>query len=500
MSEEFLFSRALLIEDDSSHAFLISRALSRYCKEIVHARTLGEGKEFARARVLDLIITDLNLPDSSRALSVKAIREISTETPIIALTSSSLLQDAVEAMKHGASDFIVKDFGPDFSDIIGLALTRVASAQILRNERARLQAEMHALRSAIENGADGMAVGSSEGGFTYWNHAFSDFVQACGGVCSSISQIFGDRVVKSDQMKANLLSKVSELALGSAWATEISLNDSENTRTYEINLSIVEGLKGRATVLWVKDISSVKRREKFQRDMLATTTHDLKNPLAAISVSAELLTSMVETNQRAKDIILRVASSAQSAINLIDEFLSARRIREGSFILKPHEVSPVDAIDEELTNFKNTVAARGQTLSLESSLAPKVWKMDKLGIQRVLTNLVSNAVKFTPKNGEIIVRISENSGELHITVKDSGSGMEPAEVQTIFERYSRLERHTEVVGSGLGLFVVKSIVGAHGGRIDVTSQLGKGTTFEVILPKEPPVNERGELISLDFTA
>ena len=301
-------------------------------------------------------------------------------------------------------------------------------------------------------------------------------------------------------MSANLIEKVKELALGSAWSTEISLQAEEGFRTYEINVSIVEGLNGRAAVLWVKDISSVKRREKFQRDMLATTTHDLKNPLAAISVSAELLTSMVDSNQRAKDIILRVSSSAQSAINLIDEFLSARRIREGSFILKPNEVSPVEAVDAELSNFRTTLAARGQKLTLDSTDAPKSWKIDKIGIQRVITNLVSNAIKFSPKNGEILIRISEIAGELHIIVKDSGSGMEPSEVQTIFERYSRLGRHSEVAGTGLGLFVVKSIVGAHGGRIDVTSQLGKGTSFEVILPKDPPVNERGELISLDFTA
>lgn len=77
--------------------------------------------------------------------------------------------------------------------------------------------------------------------------------------------------------------------------------------------------------------------------------------------------------------------------------------------------------------------------------------------------------------------------------------MEPAEVQRIFERFSRLDKHRDIEGSGLGLFTVKSIVSAHGGRIEVTSSLGKGTIFSLSLPLEPPVNARGELISLAYS-
>jgi signal transduction histidine kinase len=76
--------------------------------------------------------------------------------------------------------------------------------------------------------------------------------------------------------------------------------------------------------------------------------------------------------------------------------------------------------------------------------------------------------------------------------------MEPAEVQRVFERFSRLDRHRDVAGSGLGLFVVKSVVSAHGGDIEVTSKVGEGTTIGVTFPANPPVNDRGEIISLDF--
>ena len=124
--------------------------------------------------------------------------------------------------------------------------------------------------------------------------------------------------------------------------------------------------------------------------------------------------------------------------------------------------------------------------------------VDRMGFLRVLGNLVTNALKFTPSGGHVGVVASLHGSDLQLGVSDTGSGMEPAEVQRVFERFSRLERHREVEGSGLGLFVVKSIVSAHGGEIAVTSKVGEGTSIVITWPEAPPVNERGELISLDL--
>ena len=81
-------------------------------------------------------------------------------------------------------------------------------------------------------------------------------------------------------------------------------------------------------------------------------------------------------------------------------------------------------------------------------------------------------------------------------VRDTGSGIDPTELQRLFQRFSRLDRHHEVAGTGLGLFVVKSIVDAHGGRIHVSSKVGVGTTFELVLPKSPPINAQGEVVAV----
>jgi signal transduction histidine kinase len=251
-------------------------------------------------------------------------------------------------------------------------------------------------------------------------------------------------------------------------------------------------------VVWVRDVQERKRREKFQREILSTTTHDLKGPLGAILLSADLIASTPLSPERVKDLVLRIASSAQSAVNLIDEFLSARRIQEGAFILKPVMTEVIASVETVVSAFSPVAQSRAIAIEKSWCASSIEWKLDRLGFERTLGNLLSNALKFTPKGGRITLGLAVEEGRLHLRVKDTGSGMEPSEVNGLFQRFARLAKHGDVTGTGLGLFVVKNVVVAHGGTVDVTSQPGAGTLFDISFPKDPPVNERGELIALDF--
>jgi signal transduction histidine kinase len=186
-------------------------------------------------------------------------------------------------------------------------------------------------------------------------------------------------------------------------------------------------------------------------------------------------------------------------VNLIDEFLSARRIEEGSLVLRPSTQSVAKLLQETEANYQTIADSRGIQLSF-SCPADLELQVDKIGFLRVMGNLLSNALKFTPREGVVEVKAySEADGDLSVLVTDTGSGIEAAELSRIFDRYARLDRHREVSGTGLGLFVVKSIVDAHGGSIQVESEMERGTRFTLYFPSSPPVNERGELISLVFS-
>lgn len=505
--ERTLFESVLLIEDDPAHGHLIKRALRGYCREIVHCDSLGAALERLRSWAPSIIMTDLNLPDSKDVRKIGQLQKIRPETPTVVLTSSTSILDAVEAMQLGAKDYIVKDFGADFRQVLGLALSRVSAALVLETEKNRLQREMDALRIAIENSQDGLAVTDSTGLVAYSNSSFREFVKLCGGGCS-LSALFSAAVEGGSSLEETLCEKWKTLTPGAVWHTEVKLVQDKG-RAFDLSLSIIRSAAGRAPsagthnqgnecVVWVRDISEQKRREKFQREILSTTTHDLKGPLGAILLSTDLLTGFVKADQKSADLVVRVASSARSAINLIDEFLSARRIKEGTFILRPVEQSIGPIVGEVIENFAPTAEAKNIALSFGSPGEDLRWRVDKTGLSRVTGNLVSNALKFTPRSGRIQIRTELKGDEMHLIVSDSGCGMEPAEVQKIFERYARLDRHADIAGSGIGLFVVKSIVTAHGGKIEVTSRVGEGTVFDLAFPRNPPVNERGELISLDF--
>jgi signal transduction histidine kinase/ActR/RegA family two-component response regulator len=501
-----LFQRVLLLEDDPSHAVLIRRALSEACGAVEHVTTVAAALAAAPAEPFDLVVTDLHVPDSEGVSHVEAFCARWVDTPVVVLTSSTSLADAVAAMKLGARDFIVKNFDRDFRDVMALSLGRLSSAVNAERERRALRREMDVLRVAIENGDEGLAVVSGRGEIVYANSAFRGFFERCGGAGGELLSMFGPGIAKSDSVRRNIVDKLAHLPSGGVFTTELTpVGPGLKETAFDLSLSIVETgaplPRGsiREAVVWIRDRTELKRRERFQRELLSTTTHDLKGPLGAIILSADLLRETAKGTPKTAELALRIGSSAQGALNLIDEFLSARRIQEGSLVLRPVEHPVADLLESTLADYTTIAAARRVTLELSDGTGVGATaRVDRLGFGRVLGNLVSNALKFTPSGGRVTVSTRLKGDDLTLTVRDTGTGMEPAEVQRVFERFSRLDRHRDVAGSGLGLFVVKSVVSAHGGDIEVTSKVGEGTTIGVTFPANPPVNDRGEIISLDF--
>lgn len=499
METDKLFGKVLLVEDDGAHALLITRALKNYTPQIVTATSIRKALSQLDGFQPDLIVTDLNLPDSVGLTHIEQLKIAAPGVPVVVLTSSTSLKEAVEAMRLGARDFLVKNFDVDFAEVLGLALSRLYTTLEMERERSRLQREMEALRISIENGHDGLAVLGPGGDVTYSNASYRTFVKLCGGSSEHLLEIAGEAVVKADTLIDNLRTGLGSLQPGGVWHTQVAFKENKEL-AFALSLSAIrESATGSSEcVVWVRDISDQKRREKFQREILSTTTHDLKGPLSAILISTDLLLEMLPKQDRTSELVIRISSCAQNAVNLIDEFLSARRIQEGTFILKPALQNVSGIVREVAADYFNIAAAKNIQLTCESTDEEAEISLDRMGLVRVLGNLLSNACKFTKKGGKIWVRVRPAQDEVHIEVEDTGTGMEPSDVQKIFERFSRLERHGDVAGSGIGLFVVKSIVTAHGGRIEVTSKVGQGTKFDITFPSNPPVNERGELISLDF--
>jgi len=493
-----LFRSVLIIEDDPSHALIIKRALASFATEVFSASTMAEGTSLVKIKHPALVITDLNLPDTSGVKHVASLIELCKGAPVLVLTSSTSIEDAVKAMHLGASDYIVKSFDKNFNEVMALTLQRLKSAQELRQAKAKLEQEMTALRIAIENGQDGMAVLSGDGVVQYHNSAFDRFISLSKGGISKAEDILGPNVKSQIKLQQDLLSKVSSLGQGAVWTSEINFID-DSEAAFDLSLSVLERREGKdaTLVIWLRDTTERKRREKFQKEILSTTTHDLRGPLGSISLCGEMLVDMVKAPEKAQELSRRVLTSAKGALNLIDGFLQARRLQEGTFVLHPTK-NDVGALAENVVAEQQIIAdSRGVKLTLTKS-GQGTGMVDGLAFSRALQNLISNGIKYTERGGSVTVNLNVVAGLVTVSVADSGAGMEPAEAQRLFERFSRLSRHSHIEGSGLGLYLVKNIVSAHGGTVLVTSQPGKGSTFTLEFPAEPPVNDKGQILCLDF--
>lgn len=222
-------------------------------------------------------------------------------------------------------------------------------------------------------------------------------------------------------------------------------------------------------------------------DVLAFVSHDLKNPLAAIGLTAHLLTRVrLDDREKLDNIAGRLKRSADMALNLIRDLLSFAQIESGAL-----------ALDKELKGIDNVLSpvidilkihADAKRLHLEVEIPPRLREVyvdgDRVG--QVLSNLLGNAIKFTPEGGTVRVEARENDSRVEVTVSDTGPGIPAENISRVFDRFWQAAQ-TRKSGAGLGLSIAKGIVEAHGGRIWVESTLGKGSAFHFTLPVQEAV-------------
>ncbi|HEX2188486.1 MAG TPA: ATP-binding protein [Longimicrobiaceae bacterium] len=214
-------------------------------------------------------------------------------------------------------------------------------------------------------------------------------------------------------------------------------------------------------------------------DVLAVVAHDLRNPLSTIRMAAEMLLESAEPVQRRPAEIIH--RSAERANRLIQDLLEVTRIERGklSLDLRPDALDPL--LDEAVAMLRPLATARSVALEKETPTGlPKVV-MDGTRILQVISNLVGNAIKFTPEGGRITVRAEPAEGEVRVAVADTGQGISPEQLPHVFGRFWQAS-DADQRGIGLGLSIARGIAEAHGGRIWVESTLGEGTTFYFTLP------------------
>jgi signal transduction histidine kinase len=239
---------------------------------------------------------------------------------------------------------------------------------------------------------------------------------------------------------------------------------------------------GVTSLLVAAAIADRGRALKAREDFVAVVSHDLKSPLQAVGLSADLLTKHLESPElpdrvaRHSALVLRTVHRMST---LISDILDAATLESGRASLAYTAEDAKALIEEVVDQLRPMAAAKRQTLLTE--LDETRITCDRGRVMQVLANLIGNAIKFTRDGDTIVVKLQSSDGIAHVSVADHGVGIDPANIHHVFERYWR--GTSERAGTGLGLSIAKGIVEAHGGKMWAQSELGVGSTFYFTLPR-----------------
>nr|NIO68944.1 GAF domain-containing protein [Anaerolineae bacterium] len=265
-----------------------------------------------------------------------------------------------------------------------------------------------------------------------------------------------------------------------ALAEEIPLSDG---RTLYASLTPVAEV-GRIAVM--QDITYLKELDKMKSDFVATVSHDLRSPLAIISGYAALLPEVDELNETQQEFVEGIKLSVAKMTTLIDNLLDLGKIEARvGMEMKPCQL--VTVINKAVESLREQ--ARAKEMVLQFDLPPELPLVqgNQVRLDQVVSNLVGNAIKFTPEGGMVTVSAREEKSQIAVEVKDTGIGIAPEDQVHLFEKFYRVssEETSDIEGTGLGLAIVKSIVEGHGGRVWVKSEPSQGSTFGFTLPIAP---------------
>jgi len=245
-----------------------------------------------------------------------------------------------------------------------------------------------------------------------------------------------------------------------------------------------------------KMVTRLKELDEMKKDFVSSVTHELKSPLSAIESYLNLM--LYQINQVPKGDLLKskfskfeeninfIRQNSQRLINFITALLDTSKIEKGKFEIVKKECAPQSLIEDIVRLFEEKAKALNIKLEAEFQLFVDKVFLDPERMRQVLTNLISNALKFTPEGGKITIRTFSENGFLKISVSDTGRGIPKKEMEKMFKKFSQgtgKSPHANIVkGTGLGLYIAKAIVEAHGGSITVSSEEGKGTQFTLKIP------------------
>ena len=476
----------LIVEDDAMMRRMLRQAMHQEGYRIAEAPNGAEGVEAFRMLHPDVVLLDGMMPVMDGFAACQALQRLpgGPQTPVLLITGLDDAASVDRAFAAGATDFITKP--------IHWAVLRQRVRRLLRTRQAEqalqrtLQetaTERERLRAIMETSRDGIALLSPEGTILELNSAILQLFRL-----PSTPPTWRNRSLQNALLRARRTDRTLVVALhemlsapvtpGEAftgdyeWRTSVGI-----TSIHYLSFPVYDpAAPGRLMVL--RDVTEERAAQRLREDLTRMLVHDLRNPLAATSAAAQLL-QMDSSMDRGllTDIIRR---NTQQALALVSNILDVSRLEAGKMPVAAQEIALAPIITAVLGDLQPLAHAAALRLDSTHPSDLPLAHADPILVERILRNLISNALKFTPPDGSVSLDVEAAPHTLTITVRDTGPGIPPALAPNLFQKFTAGNTHSS--GSGLGLAFCKLAVEAMGGRIWVESE-ATGSCFAFTLPR-----------------
>ena len=434
-------------------------------------------------------LIDLKMPRMGGIELIEQIREYDEDAVLLVITAYATIQTAVEATKLGADGYVPKPFTPD-ELLVPLKSSLEKRALSLETKRLREEREKRLLeltfersksRTIIDCMTDGVLVVNRDRQIVLRNDAATRVVSEYSYVPALAAPLEALKCAPLREFLEEVLDARSAPAIVSK---EIALGQ----YVYMVNASrVVEPngeILGAVTVL--RDITALKKLETAKSMFVSMVAHEVKNPLAAIEGYLNVILSGLagEDPERDRQMMRKALVRARTLRTMISELMNLTALETGNFVMKRSPVDLGDIVAEAVESCEEKATGKGIELSFKCNGDIEQVLADRKAMLSVCTNLIDNAIKYTPDKGHVGVCVDRDSLYAKVTVRDDGIGMTEEENGKAFDEFFRAKNEytARVPGTGLGLSVVKRLVEMHQGRVTLKSSLGKGSTFTVLLP------------------
>lgn len=496
--------KILFVEDVAEDLELIQRALKKGEISFVEKK-VDTNKDFIDAIqnfIPDIILSDFKLPLFNGMEALQLRQKYAPETPFILVTGPNNEETAVECMKAGADDYILKDNLTRLSQALISAISKHNLLKYKKQAELALHESEELFRTAFENAASGVCLINSDLNFANVNLTFCSMI----GFCKEeiLQKQFLDFTFKKDlAISQKNISKLITGKVKNAHFEKRFVHKNGDVIWTSISAGVVRNPINNSIycVLYVQDISAWKITEeqlkiakekaeesdRLKTSFLHNMSHEIRTPMNAIIGFSDLLSLNMDNKPKLEYFINIIKMRSEDLLDIINEILDIARIESGYVSIHPESF----CLNSFLIDIYNYFLEYRKKLNKENIVftiqieeaAKKAIFTDKVKLKQILVNLINNAFKFTEK-GEIAVCCSmEKNNSLKFSVKDTGIGIPQNQINTVFERFAQIEDKIKTHGgTGLGLSIAKGLTQILGGNIWVKSELNHGSTFLFTIP------------------